>query len=32
MEATLALVRLGSAVMQRYTDAKTRHARSTSPT
>ncbi|MFZ1103424.1 MAG: UvrD-helicase domain-containing protein, partial [Hyphomicrobiaceae bacterium] len=26
MEATLALVRLGSAVMQRYTDAKTRHA------
>jgi ATP-dependent helicase/nuclease subunit A len=26
MEATLALVRLGSAVMQRYVDAKTRHA------
>jgi ATP-dependent helicase/nuclease subunit A len=26
MEATLGLVRLGSAVMQRYTDAKTRHA------
>jgi ATP-dependent helicase/nuclease subunit A len=26
MEATLGLVRLGSAVMQRYSDAKTRHA------